>query len=164
MKLGSDPSEFQQLMFLQSLCKGHSIKVGVRGGGIFEGFVVLFLYIKFIEGIVDGFDVSRLHGCEVRFDERDVIRLFKHANNASMIDTGSEGGEKVCEEGGVFLEIKVEGSVVNFKIGRLDNDSFERVMFLLLARPLRRKIPKHQRNVPSWQEQHYQTRRNECRA
>ena len=49
-----------------------------------------------------------------------------------MIDTWSESGEKVGKESGMFLEIKVERSVVNLKIGCFDDDLFERIMFLSL--------------------------------
>ena len=119
-------------MLLQSLGKSHGIKVPVRCRGIFEGFVVFFFNVEFIESIIDCLNVSRLDGCEVRFDERDVVRLFKHAYDASMIDTGSKSREKVGEESWMFLEVEVERSVVDFEIGRLDDDLFEGVMFLLI--------------------------------
>jgi hypothetical protein len=47
-----------------------------------------------------------------------------------MIDTRRENREKISEESGMFLEIKVERSVVNLEIRRFDNDLFERVVFL----------------------------------
>ena len=49
-----------------------------------------------------------------------------------MIDTGSKSREKVGEESWMFLEVEVERSVVDFEIGRLDDDLFEGVMFLLI--------------------------------
>jgi hypothetical protein len=42
-----------------------------------------------------------------------------------MVDAGCEDGEEVGEEGGMFLEVKVEGFVVNLEVGRLDDDLFE---------------------------------------
>ena len=81
-----------------------------------------------------------------------------------MIDTGSKSGEEIGEEGRMFLEIKVESFVINFKIGRLDNNLFEGIMFLSLKLNWEEGIPMRRQNVPSSQGQHYQTRRSECRA
>lgn len=73
IKLCRNPSELQQLVLLQSLGKCHGVKVRVRCRGIFEGFIVFLFHVEFIESIIDGLDVSRLHGGEVRLDERDVV-------------------------------------------------------------------------------------------
>ena len=80
-----------------------------------------------------------------------------------MIDTWSENGEKICKKSWMFLEIKVERSVVNLKIRCFDNDLLERVVFLLLVIP-QKIIPKRLQNVPSLQGQHYQIRHSEYRA
>ena len=150
-------------MFLQSFCKCHCIKISVGGCGILEGFVVFLLDIEFIESIIDSFNVSRLDRHEVGFDKRDIIRLFEHSNDTSMIDTWSENGEKICEKSWMFLEIKVERSVVNLQIRCFDNDLLERVVFLMLV-ILGKIIPKSPQNVPSLQEQHYRIRHSECTA
>ena len=73
MKLRSDPSEFQQLVLLQSFRERRRIEIAVGGRRIFERFVVFLLNVEFIEGIVDGFNVSRLDGDEVRFDKGNVV-------------------------------------------------------------------------------------------
>jgi hypothetical protein len=151
-------------VLLQSLGKGHGIKVPVCCRGIFEGFVVFFFNVEFIESIIDCLDVSRLDGYEVRFDERDVVRLFKHAYDASMIDTGSKSREKVGEESWMFLEVEVERSVVDLEIGSLDDDLFEGIMFLLIRQNGKGRLPMRPQNVPSLREQRCQTRRSGCKA
>ena len=112
-------------MFLQSLRKRHRIIIPIGGRGIFERFVIFLFDVEFIESVIDRFNVSRLDCDEVGFDKRDIIRLFKHSNDTSMINTRSESRKKVCEESGMFLEIKVERSVVNLEICSFDNDLFE---------------------------------------
>jgi len=81
-----------------------------------------------------------------------------------MIDTGSKSREKVGEESWMFLEVEVERPVVDFEIGRLDDDLFERVMFLLIRENGKGVIPMRPQSVPSLREQRCQTRRNECKA
>jgi hypothetical protein len=81
-----------------------------------------------------------------------------------MIDTWSKSGQKVGEESWMFLEVKVERSIVNLEICRLDDDLFEGVMFLSMRQNDKRIIPMRPQNVPSWREQHCRTRRNGCRA
>jgi len=48
-----------------------------------------------------------------------------------MIDARGKDGKKVCEESRMFLEVKVESAIVYLEIGRLDDDLFERIMFLI---------------------------------
>jgi hypothetical protein len=112
-------------MLLQPFGKDNRVQIAVCRRGILEGFVIFFLDVEFVEGIVDGFDVFGLDGDEVGFDEGDIIGFLKHADDAGMVDAGGEDGEEVCEEGGMLLEVKVEGFVVNLEIGRFDDDLFE---------------------------------------
>ena len=133
MKLCGNTSEFQQLMFLQSFGKGDGIKIAICRSGIFEGFIILFLDVEFIESIVDGFDVSILDGNEVWFDKWDVIGFFEHADNASMVNSRSKSSKEIREQSRMFLEVEVESSVINLEIGSLDGNLFERVVFLRLA-------------------------------
>lgn len=50
-----------------------------------------------------------------------------------MVDTGSKRSKEIREKGRMFLEVEVEGSVINLEIGSFDNDLFERVVFLRSA-------------------------------
>lgn len=133
MQLGSNTSEFQQFMFLQSLGKSHCVEVAIRRRGIFERFIVFFFHVDFVESIVDCFNVSILDGDKVWFDERDVVGFFEHAHNAGVVDTRSKRGKEIREKGGMFLEVEVKGSVINLEICGFDNDLFEGVMFLILV-------------------------------
>jgi hypothetical protein len=58
-----------------------------------------------------------------------------------MIDTRSECSEEICKESRVFLQVKVESSVVNLKIGDFDNDLLEGIMFLTSAKSLKKDYP-----------------------
>jgi hypothetical protein len=50
-----------------------------------------------------------------------------------MVDTRSKRGKEICEKGGMFLKVEVEGSVIDLEICGFDNDLFEGVMFLRLG-------------------------------
>ena len=47
-----------------------------------------------------------MHGDQVRANERDVVHLPEHTDNAGVVDAGNENGEEVGEEGGLFLEVE----------------------------------------------------------
>lgn len=50
-----------------------------------------------------------------------------------MVDTGSERSQEIRKESRMFLEVEVEGSIINLEICGFDNDLFEGVMFLRLG-------------------------------
>ena len=64
----------------------------------------------------------------------------------------------------MFLEVEIERSVVDFEIGSLDDDLFERVMFLVIRQKCKGVIPMRPQSVPSLREQRCQTRRSGCKA
>lgn len=89
-------------MLLQTFGEGDGVQIAVRRRRIFEGFVIFFLDVEFIECVVDGFNVLRLDGDEIGFNEGDIIGFLKHADDAGVIDAGGEDSEQICEEGGVL--------------------------------------------------------------
>jgi len=53
-----------------------------------------------------------LDGDEIRTDQWDVVDLPEHADNTAVVDTGNENGQKISQEGGLFLEVECQGFVV----------------------------------------------------
>ena len=96
---------------------------------ITERLVVFLLNEEVVVRVVDGLDVEldntvsarhnrvkdgayMLHGDQVRANERDVVHLPEHTDNAGVVDAGNENGEEVGKEGGLFLEVEREGLVI----------------------------------------------------
>ena len=117
-------------MFFQSFGQRHRIKIAICRSGIFERFIIFLLDVKFIQRIIDSFDISWLDSYEVWLDKWDIVRFFEHAYNSCVINAGRQNSEKVGKKSRVFLEIEIESPVVDLKIGGFDDNLFEGIMFL----------------------------------
>ena len=50
-----------------------------------------------------------------------------------MVNSRSKSREEIREQSGMFLQVEVKSPVIDLEICCLDNDLFERVVFLRLA-------------------------------
>jgi hypothetical protein len=50
-----------------------------------------------------------------------------------MVNSRSKSGEEIREQSGMFLQVEVKSPVIDFEICSLDDDLFERVVFLRLV-------------------------------
>ena len=50
-----------------------------------------------------------------------------------MVNSRSKSGEEIREQSGMFLQVEVKSPVIDLEICGLDDDLFERVVFLRLA-------------------------------
>lgn len=105
---GRNLAEEHQLVVLETLGKLDGVVVVKVLDRVTEGLVVLFLDEEVVDGIVDNLVVLGLDAEEEGLDERDVVGLFKEADDTGDVDAGGEDGEEVGQEGGLLLEVEVE--------------------------------------------------------
>lgn len=126
--VGSNLSEENEVVLLQSLSEGDGFVVVKVLDTVAQLLVVLLFDEQVVDGIIYGTLVLRLHIEQEWLDERNIVRLLEHANNAVDVDPWRQCLQKVRDERRLLLEVKVEGTVVDLEIGHLDDRLFEGVV------------------------------------
>jgi hypothetical protein len=112
-------------MLLQALGKVNGVVVVVVVDGVPERLVVLLFDQKIVEGVVNLTLVLRLNIKEEGLDQRNVVGLDKHADNAVDVDSGSQRLQKVRQESWLLLKVETQRSVVDFHIASLGDGVLE---------------------------------------
>ncbi|PNY29194.1 Uncharacterized protein TCAP_00893 [Tolypocladium capitatum] len=133
LDVGRNLAEEDEVMLLQAASQFDGVVVVVVLDRVSEGLVVLFLDEEVVDGLVDDALVLRLHVEEEGLDERQAVVLLEHLDDAVDVDASRQSSEQVRQQGGVLLDVELDGSVVDLEVGNLDHNLLE---LLVLPRVL----------------------------
>ncbi|CAI6082879.1 unnamed protein product [Clonostachys chloroleuca] len=120
-----DLAEEDQVVLLEAASQLNSIVVVIVLNGVAESLVIFLLNKQIIDSLVHNTLVLNLDIEQERLDQGEIIVLLEDLDDTVNIDTGSEGSQEVGQQRRMLLDVKLDGTVVDFEIGNLDNDLLE---------------------------------------
>lgn len=123
-------------MLLQPLRQCHGLVVVEILHTVTQLLVIFLFNEQIVDRIVHSTLVLRLHVEQERLDQRDVVRLLEHPHHAVHVDARCQCLQQVGDQRWLFLQIEVQGAVVDLQVGHLDDGLLEALMLPRVRRPL----------------------------
>ena len=90
VQVSGNTTKLQEFVLFHALRQGDIVKVVKVINRVAQRLVILFLNQQVIVRIVDRLVVGLLHRHKVGLDERQVVRLLKHLDDARVIDARTQ--------------------------------------------------------------------------
>mmetsp|Transcript_13569 Transcript_13569/g.18774 ORF Transcript_13569/g.18774 Transcript_13569/m.18774 type:complete len:328 (+) Transcript_13569:296-1279(+) len=124
--VGSNSSEFKQIVVLELLSQSNLIKVVKVINGASQRFVVFLFNVQLVEGFVDSLDVLLLHRDEVRLNQWQVSKSSGDLHNFSVVNLANERYHQIVNKSGLFCKVILNSSVADIQVVNLGNNVSEK--------------------------------------